>query len=320
MFLSFNTRDLGGKCDYPNIGWIPPSKGKANGELFGEFHEAKYPEIVLFQRDGKWELYLSAMNSGREDSISVAGRTIRLSLFISGTCEEGASILPLINQYIKECLLKSASEKLLQNLFTEKIKHGDPEKWKDALLEMQTEVAQDLLNEMKKFPQVNIANANTIDSWSGGCALSENIDNFIASCAKLLSGEASGMAISLPFLSFSELNMVTNKVKPSESIAILFSIDEDKSRVAQAIARGKGKSPLTSAEVQNINILGVEIPKQSLILISTLLGVFALASALLLYFGGLLLWGTTVIGLAVLACIVITALGFFKENKTKKER
>ena len=153
MRLHFLTRDL--RADYPRIGWLPPLPAGADTlwSRFAELHAGEYPEFLLSQHNGEWSLYLSAINSGRTDSVVGAGRVIRISLYLSGQCgEECGMVSNLIGQFLREVLVKGGASPRLKEIFQAKIHPGEPEKWKASPLQEQERIAAELLAEFSKLP------------------------------------------------------------------------------------------------------------------------------------------------------------------------
>lgn len=229
MRLHFLTRDL--RSDYPNIGWLPPLPRNTDALWlsFGNLHAGEYPEILLSQRGGKWELYLSAMDSGRTDSVSYSGRIIRVSLYLSGATGEGTDIvLALVSQYLQETLLKKSDSPRLKNIFQTKIKPGDPEKWVGMPTKDQESIATDLLAELRANLPPCPADSNAHPRlWMGGCAIQKNIDLFLSSCRELLSGQAEGMVASLANLGASEVHRVQNRLRTGDHAAFLLTTTMD---------------------------------------------------------------------------------------------
>lgn len=230
MRLHFQTRDL--RADYPRIGWLPPLPVGADTlwSRFSELHAGEYPEILLSQHNGEWSLYLSAINSGRTDSVVGAGRVIRISLYLSGQCgEECDMVLNLIGQFLREVLVKGGASPRLKEIFLAKIHPGEPEKWKASPLQEQERIAAELLAEFSKLPPYPAEEDNKLPRWTGGCLPEKNLNLFLSSCEELLSGRAEGMAISLANLSISECR----RIQENNHVAILLSTPEEQNLPAQ---------------------------------------------------------------------------------------
>ncbi len=236
MELHFYTADL--EKDYPEVGWLPALPGGADAlwRNFGNLHAGAYPEIVLAQYNGSWQLYLSAIDSGRMDSITGTGRIIRISLYLSGTCSEGHAVAGLIAQYLRETMNRQDPEQKLKALFASKIKVGDPVKWKDLPEPEQKKIADDLLESLiASFPAPAAETAQPAKCWMGGCACPDALEKFVVHCRKLLSGEWDGMAISLAYLSSSEIGRALRSVKQNGTAAVLLSVPDEKDRPYRAL-------------------------------------------------------------------------------------
>ena len=232
MRLHFQTRDL--RADYPRIGWLPPLPAGADTlwSRFSELHAGEYPEILLSQRNGEWSLYLSAINSGRTDSVVGAGRVIRISLYLSGRCgEEYGMVSNLIGQFLREVLVRGGASPRLKEIFQAKIHPGEPEKWKASPLQEQERIAAELLAEFSKLPPCPAVKDNPPPRWTGGCLPEENQKRFLCSCEELLSGRAEGMAISLANLSISECR----RIQENNHVAILLSTPEEQNLPEQIL-------------------------------------------------------------------------------------
>ena len=229
MRLHFLTRDL--HLDYPNIGWLPPLPDAADDLWlsFGNLHAGEYPEVLLSQHRGEWQLYLSAIDSGRTDSVSYSGRIIRVSLYLSGATGEGTDIvLALVSQYLQETLLKKSDSPRLKNIFQTKIKPGDPEKWVGIPTKDQESIATDLLAELRANLPPCPADSNAHPRlWMGGCAIQKNIDLFLSSCREMLSGQAEGMVASLANLGASEVHRVQKRLRTGDHAAFLLTTTMD---------------------------------------------------------------------------------------------
>lgn len=225
MQLHFLTRDI--RQDYPRIGWLPPLPAGADDLWlsFGNLHAGDYPEILLSRHNGEWQLFLSAMNSGRTDFISTP---IRVSFFISGHAGETDAVLALIRQYLLETVLKSGDSPLLKNIFQTKIKPGDPGNWTTLPTSEQETIAADLLEEICRIPASPSADVHQPPPrWVGGCT-QENINLYLFSCRELLSGQAEGMTLSLANLSESEVPRVLRQLQPNDHAAILLTVPDEK--------------------------------------------------------------------------------------------
>ncbi len=235
MELHFYTRDL--QQDYPRIGWIPVLSNGANDLWlnFSDYHAGEYPEILLSQHDGKWQLYLSAIDSGRTDSITGTGRPIRVSLYLSGDCSDGNAVMGLIAQYLYETMNRQEADQKLKKLFLSKIKAGEPNNWKELTGEEQKAIADGLLKELVSFSVPSEVTELSAKHWIGGCSNPDVLCKFITHCKKLLSGEWNGMAISLANLSLADVSKVLASMKREVSIALLLSTLDEREKAYQAL-------------------------------------------------------------------------------------
>ena len=190
----FLTRDL--HNDYPRIGWLPQLPAGAE-RLWRQFsangwEEAEYPEIVLQQKGGQWQLFMSAMDSGRRDSADGRGRVIRMTMYLSGTTAEGDSSAGLVAHFLKEIVGNDGTA--LKELLLSRIGNSDPTAWRDEGPAKQEAVAEELLKELQSLPPCLVA-TDSPASWAGGCDVS--LSAFYGVCRDLLTGKRDGMAISL---------------------------------------------------------------------------------------------------------------------------
>ncbi len=261
MKLSFITRDLP-PFDYPKIGWIGglPVGADALWGDFGNFHAAEYPEIILRQKNGKWQLYLSAIDSGRTDDIRGTGRDIRIDLYITGNVGDGSCLIGLIKTYLLETLSRQSREGSLRKLFSENIKQGDPQKWAAMSNVEKEDVAKIVLEKLGKFPCISSC-GDAAACFVGGAMNTGAQNAFLAQCEKLLSGASEGIALSLANLSSDEVNKVFSlaKINPGDSAAVLLTVPDESdlnvkslsSWMAGCSAVGQGQSP---AGVGQINV------------------------------------------------------------------
>jgi len=300
MRLHFWTRDL--RRDYPQIGWLPPLPDGADQlwKQFRELHAGEYPEILLSRRNGQWRLYLSAIDSGRTDSVDGHGRRIRVSLYLSGCAGESAGVAGLIAQYLSETQEKVNAPRLLQDIFQAKIQPGDPEKWTVASASEQERIASELLTELAKFPVPPKDEGDIPPRWTGGCS-SENRTRFTAFCEQLLSGRAEGMAVSLANLSSSDANQVLSVLRPDEHVAILLTTPEERNIPIRVIAERPHRSnpsfpaaPKTGKPHSKNDVPGKKIIFFPGLAVSCVLfwwlGGLLLLGAVVLLTGGILFW------------------------------
>ena len=64
MKFHFYTSDY--KLGYPEVGWIPQLEIEP-WKQWSDFHMEESPELILYQLNGIWTLYVSALDSGRKD-------------------------------------------------------------------------------------------------------------------------------------------------------------------------------------------------------------------------------------------------------------
>ena len=132
MELFFKTRDLGPKCDYPAIGWMPMlhDSDQLPWIRFKDFGSVEHPQIVVSGDGDRWSIYLESLDSGRTDAPSgVGGRIIRMSLYVTGGKEDGCKIVGLVARYVRD-VLRDGHEAALRDVFADCVKPGDPFHWK----------------------------------------------------------------------------------------------------------------------------------------------------------------------------------------------
>ena len=218
--LCFLTRDL--RNDYPRIGWLPQLPDGAD-QLWKQFsskgwEEAEYPETVLRQNGGQWQLFLSAIDSGRQDSADGRGRVIRMTLYLTGTTAEGEAMAGLVSHFLKEVVVKDGTA--LKELFLSRISNNDPTAWRDEGAVKQEVVAAELLAALQAMPPCLTA-ANSPAAWSGGS--DNNLPVFYGVCHDLLTGKRDGMAISLTNLLECEVAKAMAACRPYGNTVILLT-------------------------------------------------------------------------------------------------
>jgi hypothetical protein len=218
--LYFLTRDL--RNDYPRIGWLPQLPAGAE-RLWKQFashgwEESEYPEIVLRQNGGQWQLFLSAIDSGRRDSADGHGRVIRMTLYLTGTTAEGESLAGLVSHFLKEVVGKGGTA--LKDLFLSHIGNNDPTAWRDEGDAKQNAAAADLLAALQALPPCLTA-VESPASWSGGC--DGNLTAFFGVCRDLLTGKRDGMAISLANLLDCEVSKAMAACRTNGNTAVLLT-------------------------------------------------------------------------------------------------
>lgn len=222
MKLFFRTRDIGPANDYPAIGWMPPLPGGADRlwRRFGQFAGAEFPQMVLSQKHGNWELYLEGINSGRTDSATgVGGRIIRMSLYITGNTAEGQGILGLLSSFVFETLSGTPTGETLKNCFERLIKVGDPRRWKDGGQQIQNENAIRLLSGLKALVPPAIPEVCET-GWAAGRS-EETLMRFLGACRALLEGRMEGCALSLPYCRIGDADEVQRILSGERLVALL---------------------------------------------------------------------------------------------------
>lgn len=222
MELFFRTRDVGTANDYPAIGWMPPLPSGSDRlwKRFKDYANAEQPQLALAQRNGRWELYLEGLNSGRTDSATgQGGRTIRMSLYLSGTTAEAAEVTDLLPAFVFETIDASFGGKALQEKFARLIRPGDPRKWKDGGIAAQREAAAMLLGEFRgrAFPELPLVEEV---GWAGG-RNRENLKKFVGSCRALLEGRVSGYALTFPYCRMADVSELAALLDGEPLVAVL---------------------------------------------------------------------------------------------------
>lgn len=223
MKFHFYTKDF--KLDYPEIGWIPPVESEPWSQ-WDVFHKGEYPELILFQRNGNWTLYVSALDSGRKDYV---GRVNRLSWTITGNVHEddGSKLFDFLRRVVpslgnNDVMLQSSYIELLSS----QIHKGDPEKWShESLTEKQriaNELGKTILGSTSsgyvQWPESN-------DKWFGGNN-NESRNVFLQSCFNLLTTEVTaGAAISLVKLGAERIKSDFSLSSGWDKLAVLLSDD-----------------------------------------------------------------------------------------------
>ena len=204
MKLHLLTKDA--NLDYPRVGWLPdlPVQAHALWDQFCGLHAAEYPEIVLRQTGGVWQLYLSAIDSGRTD---YTGTRIRVSLYLAGaTGEAGCNrVANLLALYVGDVLCGKGSASALTALLKEQILPGQPASWPKLDLPQKEAAAAEVLKALSALPACSSPESFRRGRWHGGCDLTPSRDEFIGFCQALLNGKLEGMAFSLANLSASDI-------------------------------------------------------------------------------------------------------------------
>ena len=233
MELFFKTRDLGPKCDYPAIGWMPTLHDDDHLPWirFKDFGSVEHPQIVVSGHGDRWSVYLESLDSGRTDSPSgVGGRVIRMSLYVTGGKEEGHKVSGLIARYVRD-VLRDGREDTLKSVFAACIKPGDPFHWKQDGETVQKLAADRLL-------QCLIAATENIDSFRAGNTISgtgawaagmshENAEIFIGVCRELLIGSRQGTAVALSKMQLSNVDWIMALSDSGLPLIAVLSLSQD---------------------------------------------------------------------------------------------
>ncbi len=198
----------------------------------------EYPELILYQLNGIWTLYVSALDSGRKDH---AGQINRLSWVISGDVNEGARLFGFLRRIVpslgkNDAALQSAYSSLLSS----QIHEGDPEKWSH---ESQTE-KQRIANELGRAllepsPSDEAVWPESDDKWFGGDN-NESRNAFLQSCFYLLTTKVStGAALSLVKLGVEQIQNDSALSSGWEKLAVLISDNVPKSTVPEPTPKAK---------------------------------------------------------------------------------
>lgn len=249
MELFFRTRDLGPVNDYPAIGWMPPLPAGADGlwRRFGSFTGAEFPQMVLSQKQGRWELYLEGINSGRTDSATgVGGRIIRMSLYLTGNTAEGDEILGLLSSFVFEVLSGAPPGETLKNCFERLIKVGDPRCWKDGGKQIQKENAIRILSGLKSLVPPAIPSLYET-GWAAG-RTEANLMRFLSSCRALIEGKAEGCALSLPYCRIGDADEVQRILSGEKLVALISGDAADRDAPVRNISIPKSSG---GAQVKN---------------------------------------------------------------------
>lgn len=266
MKLCFRTRDVGTANDYPAIGWMPPLPSGADRlwRRFGSFGNAESPQMVVSQKGGQWQLYLEGIDSGRTDAATgQGGRTIRMSLYLTGTTAEGESVLGFLSAYVRGALaVRGGDMAALRDAFVKSIQPGDPRKWKDGGESVQSASAEAILKKLLEIRVSSVA-ADTEGSWCGG-RNPDNLEKFIGSCRSLLTGAASGAAVCLPYCRLSDLRELQGLLNGEPLVAALSGDSGEQMQPARKIPAaglGGGAAFGPAAERPNVGGDGKKRPK-----------------------------------------------------------
>lgn len=248
MELFFKTRDLGPKCDYPAIGWMPTLHDDDHLPWirFKDFGSVEHPQIVVSGHGDRWSVYLESLDSGRTDSPSGAGgRIIRMSLYVTGGEEDGCKIAGLVARYVRD-VLRDGHEAALRDVFADCIKPGDPFHWKQGGETVQKVAADKLLQRLIAATEnVDSPNAGNVmfetEAWVAGMS-NESAECFIAVCRDLLVGSRQGTAVALSRMQLSNVvRMMAFQESGSPLIAVLSLSQNDRGNPMRNIG-GDGKS------------------------------------------------------------------------------
>jgi len=235
MELFFKTRDLGPKCDYPAIGWMPTLHDDDHLPWirFKDFGSVEHPQIVVSGHGDRWSVYLESLDSGRTDSPSGAGgRIIRMSLYVTGGKEDGCKIAGLVARYVRD-VLRDGHEAALRDVFADCIKPGDPFHWKQDGETVQKVAADKLLQRLIAATEnVNSSHADDTavgaGAWTAGMS-NGSVESFVAVCRELLAGSRRGTAVALSRMQLSDVNrMMALQESGSPLIAVLSLSQNDR--------------------------------------------------------------------------------------------
>ena len=235
MELKFNTRDT--ELDYPLIGWLPPCPNEGLWKQFGNWQNQNHQQIILFQKNGIWELFISALNSNRTDYTGT--RIIRVNLYLTGTCDENIdSLRGLLTSFIRD-VLNSGNHNPFVSIFKDAIVAGEPEKWRDASQEEQQEAARKLLGLLQEqlvgtWPECDDPKE---DLWSGGCQTCA--EPFLARCKSLLVGEKEGIATTLAWAHEENFLNVFQRCGEPSTFALLLTVKDDINKTLKTFEKPK---------------------------------------------------------------------------------
>lgn len=225
--MIFHFFTCGYKLDYPEIGWIPQVESEP-WEQWESFHMGEYPELILYQRDGNWTLYVSALDTGRKDYV---GRINRLSWMITGDINEGSRLFGFLQRIVpslgkKDVMLQNAYIDLLSS----QIQEGDPEKWSQESQSEKQRIANELGSALLEPSSANeVAWPESDEKWYGGDN-EESRSAFLQSCRYLLTTEvSSGAAISLTKLGARRVQSDFSLSSSWDKLAVLLTADVPKS-------------------------------------------------------------------------------------------
>ncbi len=190
----------------------------------------EYPELILFQRNGNWTLYVNALDSGRKDYV---GRVIRLSWMITGNVDEGSQLFGLLQRIVPSL---GQNDVMLQNayidLLSSQIHEGDPEKWSHESQTEQQRIANKLGRALLEPSSADEAAWPEPDEkWFGGDN-EESRSAFLQSCRYLLTTKVSaGAAISLTKLGIQRIQSDFSLSSSWDKLAVLLTADVPKSSI-----------------------------------------------------------------------------------------
>lgn len=235
MKFHFFTSDY--KLDYPEVGWIPQLEIEPWNQ-WRDFHMEEYPELILYQLNGIWTLYVTALDTGRKDH---AGQVNRLSWVISGDVNEGARLFGFLRRIVpslgkNDAALQSAYSSLLSS----QIHEGDPEKWSQKSQTEKQRIANELGRALlEPSPSDEAVWSEPDDKWFGGDN-NDSRDAFLQSCFCLLTTKvSSGAAISLAKLDVQEIQNDSALSSGWEKLAVLISDNVPKSTMPEPTPKPK---------------------------------------------------------------------------------
>lgn len=247
MELFFKTRDLGPKCDYPAIGWMPMlhDSDQLPWIRFKDFGGVEHPQIVVSGDGDRWSIYLESLDSGRTDAPSgVGGRIIRMSLYVTGGKEDGCKIVGLVARYVRD-VLRDGHEAALRDVFADCVKPGDPFHWKQDGENAQKAAADKLLKRLITVTEnVNSPHADNAafgaGAWSAGMS-NDSAESFVAVCSELLAGSRRGTAVALSRMQLSNVDRMMVLPEFGSPLIAILSLSQDDQGIPLRKMGGRAK-------------------------------------------------------------------------------
>lgn len=235
MKFHFFTSDY--KLGYPEVGWIPQLEIEPWNQ-WNAFHKDEYPELILYQLNGIWTLYVSALDSGRKD---YAGQVNRLSWVIAGNVNEGTQLFGFLRRIVPSLGKNdTALQNAYRSLLSSQIHEGDPEKWSHESQSEKQRIANELGRALlEPSPSDEVSWSKPDDKWFGGDN-NESREAFLQSCFYLLTTKvSSGAAISLAKLDVQEIQNDSALSSGWEKLAVLISDNVPKSTMPEPTPKPK---------------------------------------------------------------------------------